>query len=296
VPASSPVKDLRASLIVSTYDNPHALGLVLAGVGRQTIRAFELLVADDGSTDDTRRVVEAFAATADFPVHHLWQPDEGIRKCRILNRALLAATGAYAIFLDGDCIPPPDLVAGHLALSRRGRYLSGGKLLLGPRPSRSLTPEHVRSGALDRIFFGSRDTRRLRRAVARRVPGLAELLDRVFVRRPVGFHGENSSLYVCEARAVGGFDERFARFEDKDFGRRLRASGLHAESVRYRIPVWHVDHGRSYVGRDTRSAARALYEENARTGAIVTQYGIACVRDEEKRILEVRPKSIQAPS
>src|SRR5215472_13083917 len=92
---------LSVSVVLSTYENPHGLSLALAGLERQTRRDFELIVADDGSGEATRRTIERFARKAPFAVFHVWQEDAGFRKCKILNAAIERAGGDYLVFLDG---------------------------------------------------------------------------------------------------------------------------------------------------------------------------------------------------
>ena len=68
---------LAASVVLTTYNNPRALELVLTGLSQQVAPDFEVWVADDGSRDDTRRMVEAFASKASFQVHHVWHENLG---------------------------------------------------------------------------------------------------------------------------------------------------------------------------------------------------------------------------
>ena len=75
------------SVIVTTYNRPAALRAVLDGLGAQQDRGFEVLVADDGSRDDTRALVEAQAHTAPVPIRHVWQEDRGFRAGAARNRA-----------------------------------------------------------------------------------------------------------------------------------------------------------------------------------------------------------------
>src|SRR5437870_2084479 len=112
---------MQAAVIISTYNSPRMLERVLWGYAAQTFRKFELIVADDGSGAETRRVIEQFAAEA-MPVNHVWHPDRGFRKCVILNQAIAATEAEYLILTDGDCIPRVDFVATHLALREPGRF------------------------------------------------------------------------------------------------------------------------------------------------------------------------------
>lgn len=264
----------EATVIVATYENPHALALVLAGLERQTTTSFEVLVADDGSGPATRQLIESAAATSAKVVRHVWQQDDGLRKARIVNRAIEAAGGDYLLFLDGDCIPGPDFVRSHLQYRRPRTYLSGSCILLAPDASSALTPEEVSSGALDGLRALRPGNRRARRLLAGRIPTLARLLDERFAREPVGFHGGNASAWRDDVVAIAGFDERMERMEDKDLGARLRRAGVTGRSLRYRAPTWHVHHERGYVTPGMRAASRALLDGNDAAHVVRTPYGL----------------------
>jgi glycosyltransferase involved in cell wall biosynthesis len=272
---------LRLSVIVTTYNNPRALSLVLAGLVRQTIRAFELLIADDGSGPDTTAAIDAFAPHAPFPVRHIWQPDEGFRKCAILNKAVLAATGSYLIFFDGDCIAPAHTIAAHVGAARPQRYLTGGKVQLGQHFTDQLSVDAVRRGQLDRVGLWWRHVGKVRRRVISRLPGIRTLLDRN-VKRPPAWRGENSSTFAEHVHQVGGFDERFTYgLEDADFGHRLQAAGIMPRSLRYLAPVFHLEHPRPYVRPDDWTANQAIFDANRAAHMTVTPYGLTRLRTSE---------------
>lgn len=265
---------VRLSVIVTTYNNPHGLSLVLAGLGRQTIRDFELLLADDGSGAETKAVIDAFARSAPFAVRHVWHPDEGFRKCTILNKAILAAQGDYLVFFDGDCVPPSYNLAAHLRLAQRNRYLAGGAVLLNTRASQRFTVESVARGDLERIGLWWLQVDKPRRLLVNRLPGLRFLLDRN-VKRPPGWRGGNSSTFAEHVHRVGGFDERFTYgLEDADFGHRLEAAGIIGYSLRYTAPVFHFDHPRPYVRPEDWTANKALYDANRSARVTETPYGL----------------------
>jgi len=266
---------LRLSVIVTTYNNPRALSLVLAGLRRQTERDFELLIADDGSGPETKAVIDEFATGAPFLVRHIWHPDEGFRKCVVLNKAILAATGSYLIFFDGDCVPAPSNVVAHVRAAQRDRYLAGGKVELSQRLTEQLTVEAVECGEFERMSFWWRDVKRRRRLIINWLPGIRILFDRN-VKRPPGWRGENSSTFAEYVHRVGGFDERFTYgFEDADFGHRLEAAGVIGKSLRYTAPVFHLEHARPYVHTEEIAANRALYEANRAARMTTTPYGLA---------------------
>jgi glycosyltransferase involved in cell wall biosynthesis len=264
------------AVIVSTYNNPRALALVLTGLERQTRPPQEVLIADDGSGAETRALIDDWRRRLPYPVHHVWHPDEGFRKCRILNHAITAASASYLIFLDGDCVPAARCLAVHANRAAPQRYVSGGKVLLGARISATLDEAAVRRGDLERIGRWWLGVKRKRRLVGSRIPGLRDLLDRN-VPRPPGWHGENASTWACHARAVGGFDERFTYgSEDADFGQRLLLAGVIGVSVRYTAPVCHLDHARPWSSALVTAANKALYLENRAARVVRTPHGLQC--------------------
>ncbi|HVO23105.1 MAG TPA: glycosyltransferase [Candidatus Margulisiibacteriota bacterium] len=265
---------LQLSVIVSTYNNPRALSLVLAGLARQTVTDFEVLIADDGSGPDTKALLDRFARDARFPLRHVWHADEGFRKCTILNKAIVAARGNYLIFFDGDCVPPAHTIAAHVRQARRNRYLAGGKVLLSQRLTDRLTLEAVQRGDFEHIRFWWRDVEKRRRLVISRVPGLRFLFDRN-VKRPPGWRGENSSTFAEYVQRVAGFDERFTYgLEDADFGHRLEATGVIGYSLRYTAPVFHLEHPRPWANPEMIAANRALYDANRAVRMTATPHGL----------------------
>jgi glycosyltransferase involved in cell wall biosynthesis len=267
--------DARISVIVTTYNNPRALQLVLTGLLRQTLQRFELLVADDGSRPDTARLVAEFASLAPFPVRHVWHPDEGFRKCTISNKAILEATGNYLVFFDGDCIAPSHCLAAHLQQARHGSYLTGGKIPVSPSLGNRLTVEAVQGGLLDGVgiwWFGVGKRRRL---LVSHVPFVRDMMNRRVPRQP-SWRGENSSAFASDVLRVGGFDERFTYgYEDADFGHRLQAAGVRGRSIRYTAPVFHLEHERPYVDPVQIVRNRKLYHENRARSVGWTPHGLS---------------------
>ena len=108
---------MKVRVIFTTYNSLDWLRKVLVGFFQQTYQEFEIVIADDGSRDDTRQLIDSMRKHSPVPIQHIWQEDDGFQKCRIMNKALLAAKGDYVVFTDVDCIPRKDFVAQHVRLS-----------------------------------------------------------------------------------------------------------------------------------------------------------------------------------
>ena len=111
---------------MTTYNSETWLRKVLNGFSVQTEMDFEVIVADDGSTDETRKVIERFSSKFRYPIIHVWQEDNGFQKIKILNKAIVKSKSDYFIFTDGDCIPKNDFINNHLKNKEEGYFLSGG--------------------------------------------------------------------------------------------------------------------------------------------------------------------------
>ena len=100
---------------------PRHLERVLASLEMQTVaRQMEVVISDDGSADETPEVARRFAEGAPFPVKFITHPHRAFELARCRNEGLRAASAPLAVFLDGDCIAPPDHVEQHLRRLRRG--------------------------------------------------------------------------------------------------------------------------------------------------------------------------------
>ena len=121
---------MRISLIISTYNSPEALDVCLRSVLRQTSSPYEVIIADDGSTDSTPEVIDRFTKEAKFPVVHVWQKNEGFRLATIRNKAIARAKGDYIVQIDGDIMLHPEFIADHAAAAVRGHFVCGSRVLI----------------------------------------------------------------------------------------------------------------------------------------------------------------------
>lgn len=265
------------SVIVSTYNREDALDAVLRALSRQTDRRFEIIVADDGSGLPTARVVQAWAARTPIPVRHVWHEDRGFRLADIRNRGILASTGAYVIFLDGDCIARPDFIAAHRRLAELGWFVTGTRILL----SQELTGSVLRDGLEpERWALPHWVVRRARREVNRITPLLALPLGRLRRRlasRWIGARGANMAFWRRDLERVDGFDTSFQGWgrEDSDIFIRMIRAGVSRKDGRYATGVlhlWHREADRSALAQNDRQIDDVLAGDRitARVGLSAT--------------------------
>jgi len=268
---------MRAAVIIPTYNAPDALAAVLDGYFAQQGQEFELIVADDGSTDDTRRLVEGYARRAPFPFRHVWQEDRGFRLAAIRNRALAATRADYVIFTDGDCIPSRHFVAAHCRLAEPGRFLAGNRVMLSARLTERVLREHLPiydwGGWQWLHLWFARD--------AKRIWPLLILPDGAFRKwKPQRWHGVktcNFSAWRSDLLAVNGLDESYSGWgrEDSDLVIRLLHAGIRHKSGRFATPVfhlWHRESDRGQLAENQRRLDDLIASTRTRAALGVDQY------------------------
>jgi glycosyltransferase involved in cell wall biosynthesis len=241
---------VKLSLIITTYNRPDALERVLLALNLQFFRDFEVIVADDGSSDATKHLLADMKPRLFFPVEHVWQPDEGFRAAMVRNRAVAACTGGYLVFLDGDCIPFPDFLAGHRHLAEKRRVVTGNRLLLSKEFTRQVLEQRLTVETFSLLKWLEVRSR----GGCNRLYPLLKLPDGGFrqrhARRWQGVRTCNLGVSREDFLAVNGFDERYTGwgYEDSDLMIRLLKSGVLRKDGRFHLAVahlWHPEHDRS---------------------------------------------------
>ena len=240
---------MKLSIIISTYNSEEWLHKVLLGYTIQTATDFEIIVADDGSTNKTKAVVESFRDKFKHPILHIWHEDKGFRKCRILNKAILASNSDYLLFSDGDCIPRKDFVAQHLKEKEPGFFLSGGYFKLPMSISKAISDDDILHQRCFRISWLRKQGLKLSFKITKlnKNKYFALFMNWVTPTKR-SWNGHNSSAFKSDILAINGFNELLDYGgEDREMGERLFNNGLLSKQIRYMAICVHLDHPRSYV-------------------------------------------------
>jgi len=264
----------RIAVVVTTYNRPDALERALSAYHVQDDLDFELLVADDGSTDATRRLVERFAARVPFPVRHVWHEDLGFRAAAIRNRAIAATAADYVVFTDGDCVPLAGFVRSHRRLAEPGWFVAGNRLLLSRRfTERVLADSPIaleRLSAVDwTLCFLRGDVNRLA-PLLRAGPGDPLGWRKARPGRWQGAKTCNLGVWRADLVRINGFDETYSGWglEDSDLVIRLLHAGVRHKSGRFATPLahlWHAENDRTQLTRNQHQLDELLASD--RTGA-----------------------------
>jgi glycosyltransferase involved in cell wall biosynthesis len=240
---------------------------------RQSFAEFEVIIADDGSTEQNQAWIKKIIHTKKFPVNHIWHEDLGWRKTTILNKAVKASQSDYLIFIDGDCIPHKHFVREHMKNKESGIILSGRRLNLSKEFSESLTARSISKGFLEKnillwLWHG------IQKKTRHAEKGLYLPLLRPFLKlKSKELLGCNFSIYKDDLYRINGFDERYMAptfGEDTDIEYRARLLGIKIKSVRNLAVQYHLYHKLL----DRKNENQKIFEETKKNKAAFTSYGL----------------------
>jgi glycosyltransferase involved in cell wall biosynthesis len=279
---------MKTSVIFTTYNSVEWLEKVIWGFSAQTASDFEIVIADDGSTDETRALIERMRAEVPVPIQHIWHEDDGFQKCRILNKAIIASKGEYLIFTDGDCIPRADFVETHVRLSDKQNYLSGGYFKLPMDISKLISRDDIVSQrAFDIDWLVSQGFRKTHKALKLTASGRwAAFLNWISPARPT-WNGHSASCYKKFALAVNGFEEQMQYGgQDCEFGDRLTYLGLKPKRIRYSTICLHLDHKRGYVTDEMLVHSRKIRLNTQKTRKVMATCGLDQYLDSDSEVVK----------
>ncbi len=249
-------------LIVNTCNQPDYLGRVLAAVSGQSERPQEVIIADDGSTDETRQLVARWAPAQSCRCEHVWHEQKGFRRARILNLAIAQTRAEYLVFLDGDTVPHPRFIADHRELAQPGHFVQGHRALV----------ECVGAKSFGRREFAADRRRALLRLQLR---GLKHAFRWPWPQKRIradldGIRGCNLGIWRADLVRVNGYNEEFTGWgrEDSELAVRLMNNGVRRLDVRGRACCFHLWHLPASRG--------GLADNDARLAAAIATHATRC--------------------
>ena len=224
------------ALLISTYNWPEALELVLKSILQQSRMPNEVVIADDGSTETTRKLIERYQRKFPIPIKHIWHEDLGFRKSLILNKAVKAVTSEYIVEIDGDIVIHQNFVSDHLKSAEKGYFVQGSRAMLNERKTRQL----LSNKNVNLSFFSTGVKNRFN---ALRLPILKKIFELGF-SDPFHIKGCNLAFWKADYVNVNGYYNSFNGWggEDYEFGARLLHAGIKRKHLKWAALAFHIHH------------------------------------------------------
>jgi glycosyltransferase involved in cell wall biosynthesis len=258
------------TLIIATYNWPQALELCLKSVAEQKVLPTEVIIADDGSKQETTLLVKQFQQNFPVPLKHIWHPDEGFRLAAIRNKGILAANTDYIIQIDGDLILHPYFISDHLDIRKEGYFVTGSRVLLTPESTERL------------IKNESTDIKKWADTKKNWVNGIRNRLLRNFLSsryKSSGRHlyyvkGCNMAFWKQDLIKVNGYNEAFTGWgrEDSEIAIRLMNAGIKKQFIKMGGVCYHLYHNEA--SRDMETKNIAMMEEAIKTKITQIKHGL----------------------
>jgi len=262
--------DPKVSVVIPTYNRAHFIGTAIESVLAQTFADFELIVVDDGSTDETSQIVSGFLH--DPRIIYIRQDNRGRSHAR--NRALGLARGSYIAFLDSDDSYLPEKLARQVAFldTRPDIDMLYTSAICVDDTGKPLENQPYQAHAEGDIY----------QLIAFFQP-LTITLPTVMVRREV-------------MDRVGGFDVDMERFEDTDLWRRIAKS--HRVGAMTEVTCLLTTHAdNSLASQDPEKIVRAISYYITKVFREDSEKGVRTLRLGASRLCEYYGRALlQAPA
>lgn len=246
---------MKISLIITTYNWKEALWLSLKSALAQTEKPTEIIVADDGSSDDTTELINTVAENSPVQIIHSRQEDKGFRLAKSRNKAIARASGDYIILIDGDILLEEHFIYDHRRFARAGTFVQGTRVLISEQLSAGILQEQKLLGA-----FCTRGVENKKNCIR---SGILASLFSFKSKNVYGVRTCNFAFWRRDALAVNGFNEEFVGWgrEDSEFTARLIHRGLVRRNLKFNGLVYHLYHSisdRSFLEANDRILQNTL--------------------------------------
>lgn len=268
---------MKVSLIIATYNWKEALELVLKSVLQQKILPNEVLIADDGSREDTRQLIEAYQKKFPIPLYHIWHKDEGFRLSAIRNKAIAKAKYEYIIQIDGDVVLHPNFVGDHKRFAQKDCFITGSRVLLSPETTA--------------FAFQNKTTHFnvFTKGIGNRFNAIYCPFFNVFSKpqnAPIEkmtsrIRGCNMSFWKKDLMEINGYDEDFVGWgrEDSDIVIRLIKKGCFRKKIKLAAVQYHLYHKEH--SKDNLEANHILMEKVLKDSNYKAKNGIIKSNDKQ---------------
>ena len=227
---------MKLTLIITTYNWPDALLLVLKSVKNQTILPYEVVIADDGSDQATIDLISSFKQDSNLNIIHSWQEDIGFRVARSRNNAIFKSSGDYIVLIDGDVILHPKFLQDHIANAEIGYFVQGSRALISKDQTNYFIDEK-------KIYFSlfSAGLKNRKNSIH------SGLLSKIFSKKRNHLRGIkscNMAFYKQDCIDINGFNNEFEGWgrEDTEFVVRMLNLGINRKTLRFNAIQCHLWH------------------------------------------------------
>src|SRR5690606_11498106 len=224
----------------------------------QTVMPDEIIIADDGSGDQTRHVIDRWKKKVSVPIQHVWHEDKGFQLSQIRNKAIARSNSPYIVQIDGDVILNPHFIRDHKNIARPHTLVTGSRVNLSETFSKIILkkgklPSNAEIQKNSRDYLNSLRLPFLTNFLASRYKTKGKYRD--FTR------GCNMAFWKDDMIKVNGYNEDMTGWgsEDKELVARMINAGFEKKFLKFSGIVYHIWH--PFASRSKETVNDQIYKQ-----------------------------------
>lgn len=230
---------MKVSLIITTYNWVEALNVTLQSAMQQSILPNEIIIADDGSGQETMDFIKEWQKKSKIPIIHSWQEDKGFRAASSRNKGIAKAKYEYIIMVDGDLHLHKNFIKGHLRHAKEGQFSMGTRVIMNDIFSKKIIENFQLGNKIG--FFSKGILKNAKNTIS------CDILSSFFSYKTNSckkVRSANMSCYKKDLLKVNGFNESFIGWgrEDTEIVVRLLNAGIQRKNIKFNANVLHLYH------------------------------------------------------
>ncbi|MCU0612601.1 MAG: glycosyltransferase [Candidatus Eisenbacteria bacterium] len=242
------------SVVIPVYNRCDLLRKTLLSLANQSHPPREIIITDDGSSEDVRAALEASLSGLPGSVGYVVQPRNGFRAARCRNNGIRYARSDIIILWDQDIIATRGYVAAYACAIGPRRFVTGYPVRLTEAQTAELSDGLIGGGRFEGFVTGRQRSKIARQFAKDLLAYHARKWHLSRLCRPKLRSGV-SGVWREDLLLVDGFDENYEGWgnEDDDLGRRLYALGARGRNVclgEYPLHLHHAPHHRGGFRRN----------------------------------------------
>jgi glycosyltransferase involved in cell wall biosynthesis len=220
------INTIKTTLIITVFNRINLLRKSLISLKNQSLQPDELIISDDGSTEDISSGILDIVRVFDFPVKLVSQKKEGFRLAKCRNNAVKVSNGDLLIFLDQDIIHTNNFLKTFIENQKNKRFVTSYPIRLTKEQSEKLTEEIIAQNEL-LSFIKSPQLNKIKKQFIKDYISFVGYKIKLVKQKPKlrgGVCAINKEDYI----SVNGYDEKFIGWgnEDDDIRKRLYSFGV----------------------------------------------------------------------
>lgn len=275
----------KTSLIITVFNRSNLIRKSLLSLMNQSVMPDELILSDDGSSEDIISAISGITKGFNFPVKYVRQENKGFRLAKTRNNGVRNSSGDFLIFLDQDLIHTTKLIETFIKNKKKNRFITGMPIWLDKQTSVQLTEKKISDSSFDE-FISLEEIDKIKKQFHK--DKRYYFIHKLKLTNQPRLRGGICAINKSDFEKINGYDEKFIGWgaEDDDVGSRLYKIGLEGYNPFLNDYAIHLYHDRATIAnKGVKEQANYEYyqmkKQQIKMGEFRTEFGLDNPFDED---------------